>query len=134
MYKRAEQVPPATAFGACTQQLLCGVNPKYSRAILPLVVTLLAINQRDAGSWVNQRHQISDVKVLFQIVVNQRHIICDVRVFKHNKNLSATQSILMGGKLFENFQCNVNPPPHSPLFRLHPHAQWLTQDRHGLKY
>ena len=86
--------PPATAFGACTQQLLCRVNPKYSRvqaakaakysrAILLLVVTLLAINQRDAGSWVNQRHQISDVKVLFQIVVNQRRIICDVKVFKH---------------------------------------------------
>ena len=108
--------PPATAFGACTQQLLCRVNPKYSRvqstkcsrvqstkysrAILLLVVTLLAINQRDAGSWVNQRHQISDVKVLFQIVVNQRRIICDVKVFKHNKNLSATRSIFMGVKLF----------------------------------
>ena len=81
------------------QQLFCGVKPKYSRAILLLVVTLLAINQRDAGSWVNQRHQISDVKVLFQIVVNKRHIICDVKVFKHNKNLSANRSILMGVKL-----------------------------------
>ena len=110
MYKRAEQVHYATAFGACTQQLLCRVNPKYSRvqaakaakysrAILLLVVTLLAINQRDAGSWVNQRHQISDVKVLFQIVVNQRHIICDVKVFKHNKNLSATQVHLDGWKI-----------------------------------
>ena len=138
--QKSRASPPATAFGACTQQLLCRVNPKYSRvqaakaakysrAILPLVVTLLAINQRDAGSWVNQRHQISDVKVLFQIVVNQRHIICDVKIFKHNKNLSATRCILMGVKL--SMQCKSTPiflpvPPTPP-------CKWPTQDCHDLK-